>query len=187
MKKYLTVLSLVVFMFFAFVNLNAAETIDPTGNLTMLQEVENDHINYVARLLESIRLDYHPEYGVVKKEALPCYEKGWDKSNIADYFPEGNVLDGAFKQMTFTGIAMAAHKAKDGKIFYVWHKFNEESAVIMAADVEVDGKSETKIAMAMWHCGNPTPWGTAYFLEGVRISYWLVKHLLDVGAIEIAD
>ncbi len=181
MKKYLTVLSLVVFMFFAFVNLNAAETIDPTGNLTMLQEVENDHINYVARLLTTIKFDYHPEYGVVKKEALPCYEKGWDKSNIADYFPEGNVLDGAFKQTTFTGIALAAHKAKDGSIFYVWHKYNEEPMVVMAADVEVGGQAETGVAMAMRSCGNHINEDTVFFLDGVRIDRRTVERLVWMG------
>ncbi|MCP4146252.1 MAG: hypothetical protein GY757_00750 [bacterium] len=188
MKKNLTifVLAMVLSLFVAG-NLVAAESGAPTEDFQKLLDMEHDHADAVADFLNTIPLDTHPEYGYVKKEALPCYKDGWDEKNVNELFPKGKVLSYNVKEMELSGVALVAHKARDGKTFYVWHRYEKEAAVFVVAEVEIDGEVQSQDSMAFKSCGNNAYkaeiwWlyseDLVFYVNGVRVPWWVAKGYL---------
>ncbi|MCP4146253.1 MAG: hypothetical protein GY757_00755 [bacterium] len=181
MKKNLTILMLtIVLSLFVASNLVAAESGDPTGNFEKLMEMEREHADTVANFLDTIQLDYHPDYGIIKKEALPCHAEGWDEKYVNELFPNGKVLSYKVKDLEVSGIVLAAHKARDGKIFYVWHRYEKEATVFVSADVEIDGEVQPQASVAFRLCVNGW-WRSedlVFYVNGVRVPWWVAKGYL---------
>jgi hypothetical protein len=153
-KKWAVVPLVIVVLIFAWVVSMAGERVDPTGVLPRLLEIDQTHSDAVQSFLEHLKLDYHPEYGTVKKETLPFHNNDWEKSYVPELFPESRIerIDSITKA-TFSGTVLTAHKARDGHIFYVWHRYKDETGVFVT--IREAGKEKPRTAMAIYKGGNP--------------------------------
>ncbi len=146
------VVMLVVIM--AWVVSMAGEKIDPTGIMNRLVEMEKNHKEAVKSFLGHLKLDYHPEYGRVPKHEMPVHASGWHNRFVPKLFPKSTVVSvESLTQAEFSGTALTAHKSKDGRTFYVWHRYINEMGVFVT--VKVKGSDVPRTSMAVLKGGNP--------------------------------
>lgn len=116
-------------------------------------------LNNPQDVQQNIKLDYHPDYGVVTKYDMPVDSSGWDNSKLTTLFEGKDVVNYEVKEELFSGIALAEHKDSKGNIFYVWHEYKNEKVAHITADIRsTDGQ------IYRWHiiiiiiCSNGMIW-----------------------------
>ncbi len=180
MKRTTTVLLVgMVLLVLAAVNLQAEESVDPTGNLQRLLQLESAHLDELKALLADIPVDEHPEYGVVKKGDLPFHADGWNEKNVSELYPGEEILSYKVTEKEISGKSLVAHRTGKGTVFYVWHQLENERAVLVEA--ELAGQREPQTRMAVYHCGNPI-WlnssDVAFYVDGIRVPWYVAKWYL---------
>lgn len=88
------------------------------------------------KITDDIKLDWHPDYGTVKKGDYPMDDSGWSDSKVDSLFPGKTVLDYEVTHEKFTGIALTEHKNDRGETFHVWHEYEDEPIAMVRADVQ---------------------------------------------------
>ncbi|MCP5054515.1 MAG: hypothetical protein GY940_45525 [bacterium] len=176
-KKMVTISLVGIVVIFAWVVSMAGERVDPTGVLKRLLEIDRTHTEAVQSFLDNVKLDRHPKYGAVEKDEMPVHEKGWDNAYAAELFPKEKVeAISSITQATFSGTALAAHKAPNGDIFYVWHRYKDETGVFVTA--RLAGRSQSQTALAVVGGGNPVYLSSEDLvcrIDGHMVSMRMVK------------
>ncbi|MCP4147031.1 MAG: hypothetical protein GY757_04700 [bacterium] len=88
----------------------------------------------------------------MKKEDLPVHKDGWNDMYVPELFPGKTVLSHKTYSIKVTGLFLVEHKADDGAIFYVWHKFEDEDMAIVIAVIK--GETLPQIMGTVASCGN---------------------------------
>jgi len=139
---------------FAWVVSMAGEKVDPTGVMRRLLEMERTHSEAVQSFLGHLKLDYHPDFGKIGRDVLPVHPEGWNEAYVAELFPRSKIVKvESITRAEFSGTTLAGHRAENGSIFYVWHRYTRETGVFVT--VQVEGSSEPRTAMAINRGGNP--------------------------------
>jgi hypothetical protein len=121
----------------------------------------------VPIIIEEIKLDYHSEYGEINKMDFqvgrePTLDAFLEYLNI----PKSKLKDYSITEFNHSGIANAEHLI-DGKIVNVWHKYENEPAVLFEAELE-DGSYIASLRINA--CGNMASW------EAELWEHLLVSH-----------
>lgn len=153
-KKWIVMPLVLVVVVFAWVVSMAGDRVDPTGVMQRLLEMEETHTEAVQSFLGNLKLDYHPAYGVVQKDMMPCHASEWSKDFVAELFPNAQIVSvDSITKATFSGTVLTGHKDKNGQVFYVWHHYQDEVGVLVTAQVK--DSQEPRTAMAVFNGGNP--------------------------------
>ncbi|MDY8134901.1 hypothetical protein [Aquimarina sp. 2201CG5-10] len=131
--------------------LGKREIIIPAGRYSVdRSNFEHGEVT-VPYMGKDIILDYHEDYGTIQKKDYPVKRE----FTLASFLKDLNITENDLKrhqviEAEFTGIAYAEHLV-DGKIIYVWHKYEKEPVSVFEGVLN-DGKPVT--SQRVHWCGN---------------------------------